>query len=100
MRIRATWLLGVVLPFTIAFGAAAIYRLAARRLTFLRENFLVCGLFYGIAVYLVMNIVVVPLSAFTVRSNTIARSDLIKGILIHMLIIGLPISISARIFSK
>lgn len=95
-----TWILGVVLHFTIAFGAAAIYCLAARRLTFLRENFLVCGLFYGIAVYLVMNLVVVPLSAFPLRSNTIARADLIKGIVTHMLIIGLPISISARVFSK
>jgi hypothetical protein len=94
------WILGVVLHFTIAFGAAAIYCLAARRLTYLRESFIVCGLFYGIAVWLVMNLVVLPLSAFPVKTNTFTRSGLTQGILTHMLIIGLPIAISARLFSR
>ncbi len=94
------WIMGVLLHFTIAFGAAAIYCLAARRLTYLRESFIVCGLFYGIAVWLVMNLVVLPLSAFPVKTNTFTRAGLTQGILIHMLIIGLPIAISARLFSK
>lgn len=94
------WVLGVILHFTIAFGAAAVYCLVARRLTFLRENFIVCGLFYGIAVWLVMNLVVLPLSAFPVKTNTFTRAGLTQGIVTHMLIIGLPIAISARLFSK
>jgi hypothetical protein len=94
------WILGVLLHFTIAFGAAAVYCLVARRLTFLRENFIVCGLFYGIAIWLVMNLVVLPLSAFPLKTNTFTRAGLTQGILTHMLIIGLPIAISARLFSK
>src|ERR1700744_924 len=56
------WVLGVVLHFFIAFSAAAIYCLASRRLPFLRDHWLVCGMFYGIAIFLVMNLVVLPIS--------------------------------------
>jgi hypothetical protein len=33
---------------------------------FLREHTLVCGMFYGIGFYLVMNLIVLPLSALHV----------------------------------
>jgi hypothetical protein len=95
-----TWILGVVLHFTIALSAAAIYCLASRKLPFLREHFLVCGLFYGIAIYLVMQLVVLPLSAFPIRTGTFTRAALTQGLLVHMLIIGLPISFGAWKFSK
>src|SRR3954471_20976208 len=58
-----TYVLGVFLHFFIALSVAAIYYLASRRLSFLKEYPLVCGLFYGAAVELVMNLVVLPLSA-------------------------------------
>src|SRR5580693_6390416 len=45
-----TWTLGFLLHYFIAFSAAAVYCLASRTLEFLKEHFLVCGLFYGIAV--------------------------------------------------
>jgi hypothetical protein len=50
------WILGIALHFTIAFSAAAIYCLASRRLPFLCDHWLVCGMFYGIAVFLGMNL--------------------------------------------
>src|SRR5579859_6697749 len=40
-----TWILGLLLHYLIAFGAATIYVFASKRLDFLRTNFLVCGLF-------------------------------------------------------
>jgi hypothetical protein len=95
-----TWILGVFLHFTIAFGAATIYCLASRKLQFLKENFIVCGLFYGIAVFLVMNLIVLPISAFPVKSGTFTLAGLRQGILVHMIIIGLPISFGAGKFSK
>jgi hypothetical protein len=95
-----TWMLGVFLHFFIAFSAAALYCVSSLRLKFLRDHFLVCGLFYGIAVFLVMNLIVVPLSAAPFKTNTFSLSGLIQGLLIHMAIIGLPISVSLRIFSK
>jgi hypothetical protein len=45
-----TYVLGVLLHFFIAFSATAIYYAASRRLGFLTEHPLVCGLFYGAAV--------------------------------------------------
>ena len=88
-----TWILGVVLHYFIAYSAAAIYCLSSRRLGFLKDHWLVCGLFYGIAVFLVMNLVVLPLCAYHSMGPYQYR-DLVQGLLVHMLIIGLPISLS------
>jgi len=90
-----TYILGIVLHYFIAFAAAAIYCLASRRLPFLIEHFFVCGLFYGIAIYLVMNLIVLPLSALHFMGPYQYRG-LLQGILIHMFIIGLPISLALR----
>ena len=95
-----TWILGVALHFFIAFSAAAIYYIASWRLTFLKQHFLICGVFYGIGVYLVMNLVVLPLSAAPWKIGPFAVATLIKGLLIHMFLIGLPISFSVWKFSK
>ena len=43
----ATYVLGVCLHFFIAFSAAAVYYGASRKLGFLREQPLVCGLCFG-----------------------------------------------------
>lgn len=86
-----TWILGVVLHFFIAFSAATIYCLASRRLEFLKEHFLLCGIFYGIAVFLVMNLIVLPLCAFHYTGPYQLRG-LLQGLIVHMLIIGLPIA--------
>lgn len=95
-----TWILGVVLHFFIALTAAAVYCAASRKLEFLREHFLVCGLFYGIAIYLVMQLVVLPLSEFPFKTASITRAALTQGILVHMILIGLPISFGAWKFWK
>src|SRR6516225_10001105 len=39
------YILGLCIHYFIAFSAAAVYCLASRRLDFLRNHFLVCGLF-------------------------------------------------------
>ncbi len=58
-----TYVLGILLHFFIACSAAAIYYAVSRKLDFLTAHPVVCGLFYGIAVFLVMNFIVLPLSA-------------------------------------
>jgi hypothetical protein len=92
----ATWLLGVGLHFVIAFSAAAVYSAASRKLEFLKPHWFVCGLFYGIAVFLVMNLIVLPLSAVPFKVGPFAVAVLIQGLLVHMVLIGLPISFSVR----
>src|ERR1700761_8964350 len=57
----AIYLLGVLLHFFIASSAAAVYYAVSRRLTFLTEYPLVCGLFFGAAVEVVMSYIVLPL---------------------------------------
>jgi Na+/alanine symporter len=94
-----TYILGVLLHFFIATSVAAIYYTASRRLTFLKEHWLVCGLFYGMAVELVMNLVVLPLSALHSRGPYKLR-NLIMGLVVHMVVIGLPVSFSIRRFAK
>ncbi len=96
----ATWILGVVLHFVIAFSAATVYCLASRKLEFLRDHFFVCGLFYGIAIFLVMNLIVLPLSAVPFKVGPFTVRAMIQGLLVHMFLIGLPISFSLRQFSK
>jgi uncharacterized membrane protein YagU involved in acid resistance len=94
-----TWILGVVLHFFIALSAAVVYCLASERLEFLKEeHFFVCGVFYGIAVFLVMNLIVLPLSAVPFKVGPFTVSALIRGLLVHMFLIGLPISSAARKF--
>jgi hypothetical protein len=94
-----TYLLGVLLHFFIALSAATIYYAASRRLSFLREHPLVCGLVFGAAVEEVMNLVVLPLSALHER-GPYELHDLIQGLLVHMIVVGLPISYSIRRFAK
>jgi len=87
------WVLGVVLHFVVAFGAATVYCLASRRLPFLKEHWLVCGMFFGIAVFLTMYLVVMPLCAFHYAGPYTLRT-LLQGIVVHMVLIGLPIGLS------
>lgn len=94
----ATYILGLLLHFFIALSAASIYYAASRRLDFLIEHPLVCGLFFGVAVELVMRLVVLPLSALHARGPYELR-DMIQGLLVHMVTVGLPISFSIRYFA-
>lgn len=87
--------LGVALHFLILFIAAALYYAASRKLELLVRRAVVCGLLYGVAIYLFMNFVVVPLSAFPHEpSFTVASVAL--NVSMHMLLVGLPIALVVR----
>ena len=94
-----TYVLGVLLHFFIATTFAAFYYASSRRLSFLTEHPLVCGLAYGAGVELVMSLVVLPLSGLHAK-GPYQLHDLILGLLVHMVIVGLPISFSVRRFEK
>ena len=94
-----TYVLGVFLHFFIASSAAAIYYAVSRKLTFMTEHPLVCGLFFGGAVEEVMSLVVLPLSALHSR-GPYRLHDLILGLVVHMTIVGLPIAFSVRRFAR
>jgi hypothetical protein len=86
--------IGVGLHFVIAGIVTAIYMVASRWLVLLRRHPLVCGPLYGIGVYVVMNLVVLPLSALAAPARlTLAAAA--TGVPIHVLCVGLPVAIVA-----
>ena len=87
--------LGGIFHFLIAITAAVVYYLASRLLRFLTTHAVICGILYGVCVYLFMNFVVLPLSAIPFKM-TYPWPSLIGGLLIHMFGIGLPISLAVR----
>jgi Na+/alanine symporter len=99
LEVSATYILGVLLHFFIATSVAAIYYAASRKLRFLIEHPLVCGLFYGMAVELVMSYIVLPLSALH-STGPYSLHDVLLGLVVHMFVVGLPISFSIRRFAK
>ncbi len=86
--------LGAALHFFIAFVIVLTFVLATKRIPALRRHPIVSGLAYGVAVYLVMNLIVLPLSA--VGRPTFVLPVVVNGVLIHMFGVGLPSSLFAR----
>ena len=91
----ATAALGLFLHFFIAFSAAAIFYIASRRFHLLTRQAVISGVIYGAAVYAVMNLIVLPLSAYP-RRVTFPPLVLATGLLVHMFFIGLPIALAVR----
>ena len=96
----AIWSLGLALHFVVAFGAAAAYCLASRRFTFLWHHFLLGGVICGMAVFLGMNLVVLPLSAVPFPIGPFSVDALRKGLGFHVILVGLPISTSLWYFAR
>lgn len=90
----ATAALGVLLHFLIALGVVAVYFAASRALPALRRRPLLYGPLYGLLVYAVMNVIVVPLSA--APDGPRPWPVVINGLLIHVLGVGLPAALAAR----
>jgi uncharacterized membrane protein YagU involved in acid resistance len=90
----ATAAVGAAFHFSIAWVAAAVFVLAARRLESLKTHAVPAGLVYGAAVYFFMNYLVLPLSS--VAAGTFHLGLFLNGLIGHALFVGLPISLFAR----
>lgn len=91
----ATAALGLFLHYFISFMVVLTYILASRRLPSLVRRPFLYGPLYGLAVYGVMNYIVVPLSA-AASSGSPAAPVLLNGLLIHAFGVGLPSALFAR----
>lgn len=89
----ATAVLGLALHFLIAFGMALAYVLASRRLPVLTARPIPLGVLYGLVLYIVMNFVVVPLSAIGFRPPSLAGT--IRALIPHLVFVGPAISLIA-----
>lgn len=94
------WTLGLMLHYVIAFSAAAIYCVSSRRLTFLKQHLIFGSIACGIGVHLVMNLVVLPLSAVPFPVGPFTAQNLRSGMLFHIGLIGVPIATSLWFFAK
>ena len=90
----ATAAAGLAFHFVIAFGAATAYVAASRRWPLLLTRPVACGIAYGVVVYAVMQLVVLPLSRATRGTPTVRSIAMMIGI--HIVCVGLPIAFAAR----
>ena len=93
----ATAGLGLGIHFLIAFTAAAVFYASSRKFSSLTQHAVVSGLLYGIAVYIFMYWIVVPL-AFPTARHSMSRD--VTAVIIHIVLVGLPISLVVRRFSN
>jgi hypothetical protein len=80
--------LGVVLHFFICISAAALLWVIVKHLRFLPRQWVVLGILHGIAVLLVMNYVILPLSA--IGRSIYPLEDLHVHAFWHIVLVGLP----------
>lgn len=86
--------IGLALHFAISFIIATIYILASLRLPYLLQHPLIAGALYGIAVFIVMNFIVLPLSRRPRRPFN--ANFAITQLVIHMVIVGWSIALCAH----
>ena len=94
----ASGLLGLASHYAILIVAAALYFAASKRLPVLQSQAVACGAVFGVLVYLFMNFVVLPLSAFPFKLSYPALR-LIEGFATHALFVGIPVALCIRRFA-
>jgi len=89
-----TALLGVLCHFFIATGIVAVYYAASRKVDVMRRQPIASGMAFGVIAYLVMNYVVIPLSAVA-PGGPKPLAVVANGLLIHMFGVGIPAALFA-----
>jgi hypothetical protein len=90
--------LGFALHYLVAFLIVTAFVVLGRVMPSLLDHAVIAGIVYGVAVYFVMNYVVIPLSATS--RGPFVTAVFINGILIHAFGVGLPSALAARAFMK
>lgn len=91
----ATALLGLVLDFVMTTIMAGVFILSVDRIPLLRRHVIPGSLLYGFGVFIVMNLIVLPLSA----APPLPAPPMwlfIEIILEHVLLVGLPLGLLVR----
>jgi hypothetical protein len=86
---------GLLFHLTVAIGWTGLFFVAYPRVRLLSANMVVAGMAYGLFVWLMMNFVVVPLTRITMGPIRLTTGTVLM-ILIHLFVIGVPISYLAR----
>ncbi|MFO7448326.1 MAG: hypothetical protein R6W90_18345 [Ignavibacteriaceae bacterium] len=86
-----TAMVGILFHFIIAASWALIFFLIYPKINWFSKSDVITGVFYGLVIWLVMNLIVVPVSR--TPPVTITFGEVIVGIAILMLCAGIPISL-------
>ncbi len=95
---NASVALGLLFHCSIAFVAAAVFTEASHYFPFLAIHYLISGAWFGVMVFLVMNLIVIPLSAMAKRPVT--PQGVITQVIIHIVCVGLPIAIATSRYAN
>jgi hypothetical protein len=91
--------LGLFAHYFIIFVAAALLWWASRRIRFIVDRPLLAGPLYGAMIFAFMNLVVVPLSAapFTLTYTPVSFA---LQLAFHLFLVGLPLALATRAYSR
>ncbi|HNP95403.1 MAG TPA: hypothetical protein PKJ63_07230 [Cyclobacteriaceae bacterium] len=86
--------LGIVFHYIIATGWSTLFIMAYPRVSLLRRNVAITAVIYGIFVWCMMNLVIVPMTRIPARPFNITSAAIAAGILV--VAIGLPLAIIGK----
>jgi uncharacterized protein YacL len=94
-------LLGLLFHYIIAFAFTLFFFWLYARMEWMRKNWFVSGVVYGIFTWVVMNLIVVRLSNIpTAALSAMQPMKVLKSALILIFMIGLPLSLIANLASR
>lgn len=82
---------GLLFHFSIAMFWAIVFYFFSLKISSLSAHPIICGLLYGIVIWLAMNLIVVPNSH--VPKSSFTTIGIVKNMVILMFCVGLPISV-------
>jgi hypothetical protein len=90
--------LGAGLHYGISIAAAGLYCALALRRSWWRDHWLAGGTLFGVAAYLVMNLIVVPLSS--APNPDLSTAMIAKELVAHTVMFGIPIAGIVTVFLR
>lgn len=91
---------GLLFHFFIAVVFAFFYFALYPKVKWMRKNVLLSAIVYGLFVWAVMNMIVLPLSQFSTPVIPADKSEALKSAVILMVCIGLPVATAAWLYYK
>ena len=89
---------GLILHYLIAFIFTIFFFLVFSRIKGLSKNNILAGILYGIFIWVIMNLIVIPLSNIPNRPINIVNA--IINLIILIVCVGIPVSFLASTFYK
>ncbi len=89
---------GLLFHFIIAFCFTIFFYWLYQTVPFFRRNIFVTAILYGLFIWVVMNLIVVPLS--NINKYPFHAINAVKSSLILICMIGLPLTLIVKFFSK